>query len=74
MTLAAEGGITVCDRYPISCLELMDGPQVRRFGTSRNNWLLSQLIRAEEYYHARIADANLLIATPPEQRVIEVAA
>lgn len=59
---AANGGITICDRYPLPQVKLMDGPQVRRFAeATHNNKFIRLLSRAEERYYARITNADLLV-------------
>jgi hypothetical protein len=57
-----NGGIGVCDRYPVPQLRLMDGPNIRRVvGTERAGRLVRLLLRAEERCYAEIMPPDLLI-------------
>ena len=59
---ADNGGITICDRYPLPEIKLMDGPQVRRFAGDRiSTRLIRLLIKAEERYYARLTQPDLLV-------------
>jgi thymidylate kinase len=59
---AANGGIAICDRYPLPEVKLMDGPQIRRFaGAGNDNMLTRLLIEAEERYYARMTRPDLVV-------------
>ena len=61
--LATNGGLVICDRYPISEIKVMDGPQVERvtFGMKPNQ-LIKLLARIENQYYQQILLPDLLIA------------
>ena len=60
--LADNGGLVVCDRYPLPGIIAMDGPQVARYtGNRRDNRLINLLAALEERYYRRIALPDLLI-------------
>jgi thymidylate kinase len=59
--IVAEGGIVICDRFPLPEIELMDGPQIRRFAAGRvDNRLIRLMIRAEESYYAKMRRPELV--------------
>jgi len=59
---AANGGISICDRYPLPEVTLMESPQVRRLaGVKHNNRFTRLLIKAEERYYPRITRPDLLL-------------
>ncbi len=59
---ATNGGISVCDRYPVPQLHLMDGPNIRRtVEGQRTNRLVQSLLRAEEKYYAEIMPPDVLV-------------
>lgn len=59
---AANGGIAICDRYPLSEIKLMDGPQIRRFAGARSDGSFTRLlIEAEEHYYSRMPRADLVV-------------
>ncbi len=57
---ASNGGIVICDRFPLPEVRLMDGPQVERLTMScRSNWFLRLLAKVEKRYYRLIL--------PPDQ-------
>jgi len=59
---ASNGGIAVCDRYPVAQLRLMDGPKIARaVGSARRNSFVRLLLAAEARYYERILPPDLLI-------------
>lgn len=69
---ATNGGIAICDRYPIPQLQLMDGPNIARIvPPSRMNWLVKRLIKAETGYYRQIMppDTLIVLRLDPEEAV-----
>jgi len=59
---ATNGGIVVCDRFPIPQLRLMDGPQASYVCDSRSAGRLTRyLMRAEEAYYEKFLPPEVLI-------------
>lgn len=59
---STNGGISVCDRYPVPQIQLMDGPNIRRaVEGGRTNRLVRFLLRAEERCYAEIMPPDLLV-------------
>jgi thymidylate kinase len=59
---ATNGGLVICDRYPLSEVELMDGPQSNRIGiTGKTKRLVAFLARGETGYYQQIMAPELLI-------------
>jgi thymidylate kinase len=59
---ANEGGLVICDRFPLPQVRLMDGPQMERMtGGHPTNWLIRTLTKLEERYYRGIALPELLI-------------
>jgi thymidylate kinase len=59
---ATNGGISICDRFPVPQLRLMDGPNINwAVDTSRRNRLVNFLLKAEGNYYAQIMPPDLLI-------------
>lgn len=59
---AANGGITICDRFPLPEVKLMESPQVRTLtGTKHNNGFTRLLIKAEERCYSRMTRPDLLL-------------
>ena len=59
---ANEGGLVICDRFPLPQVRLMDGPQMERMtGSHQTNWLIRTLTKLEERYYRVIALPELLI-------------
>lgn len=52
---ASNGGLVICDRFPLSQIKLMDGPQIERMTSNyQANWLIKSLIRLEKRYYQKI--------------------
>jgi thymidylate kinase len=59
---ATNGGLVLCDRFPISVIKIMDGPQVERVTCDiKTNKLIKLLARLEEKYYKQILLPDLLI-------------
>ena len=72
----AKGGIVLCDRFPLSQMQLMDGPQVERMsGAKQKNWFLKYLMKMEMKYYRPMLLPELLIVLKvhPETAVIRKA-
>jgi thymidylate kinase len=68
--VATNGGLVVCDRFPLPQLTIMDAPGVRRSCDPRRfQGLVAALERLERRYYAPIADPDLLIALRVEPEV-----
>jgi thymidylate kinase len=59
---ATNGGLVLCDRYPIPQIKLMDGPNIYRFldGPPKNR-LVQFLLSAETRYYQQIMAPDLLL-------------
>jgi thymidylate kinase len=59
---ATNGGLVICDRFPLQQIKIMDGPQVERVtsGVKTNN-LIKFLAALEHQYYQRIMLPDLLI-------------
>jgi thymidylate kinase len=80
---AANGGLVILDRFPLAQLQLMDGPQAKRFITElmdgpqakrfmsphRASPLAKFLVKLEESYYQRIVLPELLIALRVEPEI-----
>jgi thymidylate kinase len=59
---ATNGGLVVCDRFPLPQLETMDAPRVRRLGDpGRFQGLVARLEAIERRYYDAIANPDVLI-------------
>ncbi|HEY0376474.1 MAG TPA: hypothetical protein VGC87_05910 [Pyrinomonadaceae bacterium] len=59
---ATGGGISVCDRYPVPQIQLMDGPNIgRAVEEGRKNRLVRFLLRAEARCYAEIMPPDVLV-------------
>jgi thymidylate kinase len=59
---ATNGGLVLCDRFPISQIKIMDGPQVERVTRGiKTNKLIKFLAGWEEKYYKQIMLPDLLI-------------
>lgn len=59
---AVNGGLVICDRFPLSQVRLMDGPQGERMtNPSDRNWFVRFLIDLEKKYYQPITYPELLI-------------
>jgi len=60
--LAGNGGLVICDRYPLPGIIAMDGPQVARSaGARRDSRLIDRLATLEERYYRGIALPDMLV-------------
>ncbi len=60
--LAVNGGLVICDRYPLPGIITMDGPQVARSaGNLRSSRLTGLLANLEERYYRGIALPDMLV-------------
>jgi thymidylate kinase len=60
--IAANGGLVLCDRFPLRELKLMDGPRVERVrDPERWRWLTDLLATHERRYYQGIAPPDVLI-------------
>jgi thymidylate kinase len=60
--LATNGGLVICDRYPLAEVKIMDGPQVNRVTNSiKPNKLIRTLAGLENKYYQQIMLPDLLI-------------
>ncbi len=67
--LASNGGLVICDRYPLPGIIAMDGPQVARSaGDRRRSRLVDLLANLEERYYRGIAlpDALIVLRVDPD--------
>lgn len=59
---ASNGGLVICDRFPITQVKLMDGPQAERMTSNRqSNRLIKLLTRLEKKYYQQIVLPELLV-------------
>jgi thymidylate kinase len=59
---ATNGGIVICDRFPVSEIRLMDGPLVEKMvDTSRMNRFTRLLAHLEKRFYASILPPDLLV-------------
>jgi len=59
---AADGGLVICDRFPVAQITFMDGPQAPRMtaGLPPNRWI-ERLTRLEASFYRSILPPDLLI-------------
>lgn len=58
---ATNGGISICDRFPVSQLHLMDGPNINHsIDPSRMNRVVKFLLKAETRYYRQIMPPDML--------------
>lgn len=59
----SNGGLVICDRYPLAGLLTMDAPQCERVAKAfnRSNWFIRRLIKIEASYYQKIVLPDLLI-------------
>lgn len=56
-----DGGIVICDRFPLRQVKRMDGPQIEQLaGPRAQQWLLQQWIKREERYYAPMVEPEAL--------------
>lgn len=59
---AANGGIVLCDRFPVRKISLMDGPKIERsVSRSSHGVAIRYLIRKERWYYSQILPPDMLI-------------
>jgi thymidylate kinase len=59
---ATNGGLVLCDRFPIALIKIMDGPQVERVTRGiKTNKIILLLASLEEKYYKQIMLPDLLI-------------
>ena len=59
---ATNGGISLCDRYPVRQLQLMESPNIARtVAPHRRNALVKRLLNLEAGYYRKILQPDLLI-------------
>ncbi len=60
--IASNGGLVICDRFPLPQIRIMDGPQVERVTAGmKTNYLLKKLAGLERHYYQKILQPDLLI-------------
>lgn len=71
--IAVNGGLVLCDRFPLSQINLMDGPTIERLvAPEQVNWLVNRLIELEKrYYHAIVWPELLLVLKLDPQIAVE---
>ena len=65
---SSEGGISLCDRYPLPEIQYMDGAQIEWLGCNANpRWLVNRLVKLENHYYRRInlPDVIVVLKTDP---------
>jgi thymidylate kinase len=59
---ALDGGLVICDRFPLPQLTLMDAPQIERaIGAATPGRLVAAMSRLEQRYYRRLAPPDVLI-------------
>jgi thymidylate kinase len=59
---ASNGGLVICDRFPLPEVIAMDGPQVAHMAsTCKSNWLIKYLTRLETKFYQQITLPELLV-------------
>ena len=59
---AINGGVALCDRYPVPQLQLMDGPNIARtVPPQQRNQLIKFLMKLENNYYRQIMPPDLLL-------------
>jgi thymidylate kinase len=67
---AANGGIALCDRYPLPQVRLMEGPNIARtIKPDDRNALVKRLLKAETNYYLKMMLPDLLIVLRVEPEV-----
>ncbi|MDQ3805905.1 MAG: hypothetical protein M3416_19000, partial [Acidobacteriota bacterium] len=67
---ATNGGIALCDRFPVERLRLMDGPNIARtVAPARRNRLVRWLLEVEERNYRQIMEPDLLFVLRVEPEV-----
>lgn len=56
-----DGGIVICDRFPLHQIKRMDGPQIAQLAGQRaKQWFIKQLSKREARYYAPIVEPEAL--------------
>lgn len=60
---ASNGGLVICDRYPVPNIRFMESPSasIRMTNQVKDHWLVKPLIRLESRYYQSILQPELLI-------------
>ena len=59
---ATNGGLVLCDRFPLPQIELMDGPQIGRIiDEDLMNWFIKFLARIEKSYYSFMVLPELIV-------------
>jgi thymidylate kinase len=59
---ASNGGLVICDRFPLPEIKIMDGAQVERVTAGlKSNRFITFLAAVERYYYRQIMNPDLLI-------------
>jgi len=67
---ANEGGLVICDRFPLPQVKLMDGPQAERMTSNcPQNWVIRTLAAVEKRYYRQIELPELLIVLRADPEV-----
>lgn len=67
---ATNGGLVICDRYPVSQVQLMDGPKIgSSLNTLQINRFVKFLLKAETRYYHQIMQPDLLIVLKVEPEI-----
>jgi thymidylate kinase len=67
---ASNGGLVICDRFPLPQIKLMDGPQCELLSnTYRSHWLIKFLMEIEKKYYRSIMLPDLLIVLRAEPEI-----
>jgi len=67
---ATNGGVALCDRFPVERLRLMDGPNIARtVAPARRNRLVRLMLEVEERNYRQIMEPDLLFVLRVEPEV-----
>jgi thymidylate kinase len=67
---ASNGGVALCDRFPLPQIHLMDGANIERnVEPKRRNALVRRLLKAETGYYEKIMKPDLLIVLRVEPEI-----
>ena len=59
---ATNGGLVICDRFPLPQIKVMDGARIRQLVEAEtSNWFIKSLIKIEERYYQHINSPDILI-------------
>jgi thymidylate kinase len=58
----ANGGLVICDRFPLAQITKMDGPRIQQMvEPSQLNWVIRRLIQWERAYYQSMTSPELLV-------------